>query len=161
MDYLRPKGVGMANTKKINFTPYGIAGVVLVLLLLLLYPKFAKNNGVMTSPTSTTSKVTVDNEFSNPATDNTMVADTAGKVFFLTVTAPQANSTVSSSAISVSGKTVPNAEIFVNEIDTKADAGGNFTVPYVLEEGENYIVVGANDDSGNYHEQEIMVTFES
>jgi len=49
------------------------------------------------------------------------------------------------------------ADVFVNEIDTKADASGNFRVSYSLELGDNYLIVGANDEFGNFKEYELMV----
>jgi len=75
----------------------------------------------------------------------------------LEITEPKENSTYNSSLIKVSGKTSANAEIYINDINTKADASGNFSVNYNLDEGENLLTIVANDSVGNYAEKEITV----
>jgi len=75
----------------------------------------------------------------------------------LEVIEPQENTTYSSSSIRVSGKTKAYAEVYVNDIETKADGAGNFFVDYKLDEGENLLTVVANDSLGNYVEKEIIV----
>jgi hypothetical protein len=77
----------------------------------------------------------------------------------LSVTSPLNNATVTSPALTVRGKTAPNAEVFVNDAETKADAGGNFFASITLDEGENPVVIVANDANGNSAEQDIMVTY--
>ncbi len=77
----------------------------------------------------------------------------------LTITAPQNNSTVTTASVQVAGKTVPNADVSVNDQDLKADAQGNFTATVGLDWGDNMIDVVANDAQGNSAEQEITVTF--
>lgn len=77
----------------------------------------------------------------------------------LDVVSPQNNSTVKDGAIIVSGKTLPNADVFVNDKELKADAYGNFSTSTVLDEGPNIVVVAANDAAGNISEREIAVTF--
>ena len=49
--------------------------------------------------------------------------------------------------------------MFVNESETKADSSGNFSATLTLDEGENYILVVANDSSGNYAEKEFTITY--
>lgn len=77
----------------------------------------------------------------------------------LTVTNPSGNVTVSSASLTVRGKTVAGAEVFVNDLETKADSTGNFSVMLTLDEGENYILVVANDINGNYAEKEYTITY--
>jgi hypothetical protein len=79
----------------------------------------------------------------------------------LTVNTPKNGSTVNSSLITVSGKTAPNAEVFINDVDTVADATGAFSVKIILEEGDNMIVVVANSPDGKFAEQEMTVTYTS
>lgn len=81
--------------------------------------------------------------------------------FTLSITSPTSDSTVTSPTITVKGKTAPSAEVFINEKDTVADANGNFFVMLTLDEGENLIIVTANDDEGNSAEKELVVTFEA
>jgi hypothetical protein len=76
----------------------------------------------------------------------------------LTITSPTDGTTVSSANFNVIGKTTPGSEVFVNDKETKADTGGNFSVNITVDEGENVIVVAANDPEGNYIEKEIKVT---
>lgn len=76
----------------------------------------------------------------------------------LTVISPRNGSTVTTNKVNVMGKTVANAEVFLNDVETKADLKGNFSAVVSLESGENYILIVANDEDGNYAEQEITVT---
>lgn len=78
----------------------------------------------------------------------------------LSVTSPANGSTVTSSTVAIKGKTAPKADVFVNELEGKADAGGNFSVTVTLEEGENYFVVLANDELGNAAEAELTVIYQ-
>ncbi|MBI5019028.1 hypothetical protein HZB58_02035 [Candidatus Gottesmanbacteria bacterium] len=77
----------------------------------------------------------------------------------LTVSSPTNNTTTSSESISVKGKTVAGAEVFVNDVETRADASGNFSVTITLDEGENYILIVVNDALGNYSEKELTVIY--
>lgn len=77
----------------------------------------------------------------------------------LVITAPKNNTTVSSPTITVKGKTVPKADVFVNEKETTADTTGNFSLSYTLEEGENSILVIANDADGNASEAELTIAY--
>lgn len=79
--------------------------------------------------------------------------------FPLTITQPLNKSIIINQNISVSGKTTPNAEVAINDVDTKADINGNFSVNLMLDEGENIISVIGNDENGNYKEKEITVTY--
>lgn len=79
----------------------------------------------------------------------------------LQITQPQPNTTVSNPTITVSGKTSPNADVFVNDKELKANATGNFTTTITLDEGENPIIVVANDADGNSAEQQILVTYQA
>lgn len=77
----------------------------------------------------------------------------------LTVSSPANNAVVKSATIVVRGKTSPNAEVFVNDEETKANSSGNFSVRLTLEEGENYILVVANDAQGKFSERELTITY--
>lgn len=77
----------------------------------------------------------------------------------LSISSPPNGATVTRSSLTVRGKTAANAEVFVNELETKADASGNFSISVTLDEGENYIIVMANDAAGNVAEAELTVTY--
>lgn len=77
----------------------------------------------------------------------------------LSIISPSGNSTVSNALLTVRGKTVPNAEVFVNDTEVRADSSGVFAAPVTLDEGENYILIVANDDIGNYSEKDLYVTY--
>lgn len=79
----------------------------------------------------------------------------------LTVSSPPPGATVKKSILTVSGKTAPRAEVMVNEAEIVANAKGNFSVNVTLDEGENVILVTANDAEGNFAEQELTVTYET
>jgi len=77
----------------------------------------------------------------------------------LTISSPAYGVTVTSAKLTVRGKTLPKAEVFVNDVETVADGSGNFSATLTLDEGENYIIVFANDDAGNAVEKELIVNY--
>jgi len=79
----------------------------------------------------------------------------------LTITDPTNNSTVTTPTLSIKGVTLPKADVFVNDSEVAADAQGKFTVQVTLDEGENTLVVTANDANGNFAEQDLTVTYNS
>ncbi len=106
-------------------------------------PAVSPNTQTLTSPQS-------------PTTPNTPAPV---DMISLTVNSPKNKETVSSATISVSGKTVPNADVSVNDKDLKADASGNFSTILTLDEGDNDIYIMASDESGNYSEWNGTVTY--
>ncbi|MDO8658931.1 MAG: hypothetical protein Q7K55_09405 [Candidatus Levybacteria bacterium] len=79
----------------------------------------------------------------------------------LSIIEPKNEFISSNSSILVKGNTVPNAEAFINGIELKADKNGNFLTVFSLYEGDNSILILANDESGNYSEKEITVNYQS
>ncbi len=79
----------------------------------------------------------------------------------LTIISPVNGSTVKIASVVVKGTTSQNAEVFVNETQTMADAKGNFSASLSLDEGDNIIVVTVNDANGNYSEKDITVIYDS
>lgn len=77
----------------------------------------------------------------------------------LKITSPKNNATVTSASLTVNGNTVANAEVFVNDSETVANANGDFSVTLTLEEGDNYILVIANNEQGYYSEQALTVIY--
>ncbi len=77
----------------------------------------------------------------------------------ISVSSPANGSEVTASNVMVAGKTSPNAEVFVNDASGKADANGYFSISVSLDEGDNVIIVAANDANGNSAEQEITVSY--
>lgn len=78
----------------------------------------------------------------------------------LQITSPSDKSVVTSPYITLRGKTVAQAEVFVNDKEIIADQDGNFSIALTLDEGENPIIAVANDQEGNAGETEISVTYE-
>ncbi|KKP61583.1 MAG: hypothetical protein UR56_C0009G0004 [Candidatus Roizmanbacteria bacterium GW2011_GWC2_34_23] len=89
------------------------------------------------------------------------VKKTINEKIFLQVDEPKNNITVNNPIINISGKTIPNAYIFINEQELKADANGRFESATTLEEGENYILIVVSDDLGNSAEKDILVNLET
>jgi len=75
----------------------------------------------------------------------------------LEITEPKENTLYKNPSIKIFGKTLPYAEVYINDIETKADESGNFFAFYTLDEGENLLTIVANDSLGNYAEKEITV----
>lgn len=83
------------------------------------------------------------------------------KEISLVVISPKNGDTLSSTNVTVTGKTAPNADVFVNDAEGKADMNGNFSITLGLDEGKNQITVSANDANGNAAEETIMVNISS
>jgi hypothetical protein len=77
----------------------------------------------------------------------------------LTIVSPTNGSSVTNAVITVQGKSSVNAEVFVNDKETVADAQGNFSTVLTLDEGDNTILIVANNADGSYSEQQITITY--
>ncbi len=78
----------------------------------------------------------------------------------LTVTSPTDGLIIKTSKLTVKGVTAASAEVFINDLESKADAGGNFSGTLTLDEGDNPISIIAVDENGNFAERELTVSFE-
>lgn len=135
----------------------GVVGLLIVLIFMWWYPRNTQKTA------QSTPAINLNNEFDQPIVSPEAVTTeekSAQAAFTFTVLSPETNTTVKTALITVTGKTVPQADIFVNDVDAKSDAKGNFSVSYALEEGENYIIIGANDSFGNFAEQELHIYYE-
>lgn len=81
------------------------------------------------------------------------------QTLFLNLIAPTGDITVILPVYTIVGKTVPNAEVFINDSALRANALGVFTYAFQLEMGENLISVSVNDVNGVYNEKEIIITY--
>lgn len=88
---------------------------------------------------------------------NVSLNEKQAQEFFLEINSPKDKQTFNQSSITVSGKTTKNSEVFVNDQETKSDDQGNFSLTYNLDEGENILMIIANDDNGNYLEKQLTV----
>lgn len=79
----------------------------------------------------------------------------------LVVSSPINGATVTTPSLVVKGTTAPKADVYVNDRDTVADAKGNFSIPILLDEGENFLMVTVVDPDGNTAEKEITVTYDA
>jgi len=84
-------------------------------------------------------------------------------VLLLEITQPIDGAQVSTSAVLVTGKTIPGAVVSVSIDDTveiaNVDQNGNFSVTVNLEEGPNLIEVIASDLQGNEKSSTIAVIY--
>ncbi len=92
--------------------------------------------------------------------ENTAMSPENSPAFLLEISEPTNNAVVSTALTSIKGKTMPSSALFINEIETVADAEGNFSVPFTLEQGENHMVIVANDAEGNHAEKELTVQYQ-
>ncbi len=80
---------------------------------------------------------------------------------FLEIYQPQNGITVNNSSLTIEGRTTAFASVFINEKELRADGVGRFSTVITLDEGENTIIIVANDEEGNYEEKEIKVVLET
>lgn len=90
-------------------------------------------------------------------------APTTAMALFLEITQPTDGAQVSTSAVLVTGKTIPDAVVSASVDDIVAiadvDQNGNFSVTVNLEEGPNLIEVVASDLQGNEKSSTIAVIY--
>jgi hypothetical protein len=109
--------------------------------------------------TTSSTQTTIPNVTSTQAPLET--GDINSNKISLTVVSPVNGATLNSTSVTLTGKTSPGADVFVNDQQTKADANGNFSFKLTLDEGQNGLVVTANDADGNVAEQDISVNVQS
>lgn len=118
------------------------------ILVIIVFSYYQKNNPAV-------------KKILNQPTDSIQKSTKESEKIFLQVGEPKNNITVNNPIINISGKTISNAFIFINEQELKADINGSFTTATTLEEGENEIIIVASDDLGNSIEKNIIVNLES
>jgi len=133
----------------IIFVTLVIAGAVVMTQKNSLSGMYNQDNKVVAKQIPPT--VTVD-----PA--SMVVSPTVTGEIPLSITSPQSGTTVSTPNVVISGKTSPNADVTINDSDTKADAQGNFSLSILLDQGDNIITITSVDPNGKYAEKEIKVT---
>jgi len=138
-----------------------VGGIILVIVFVLAVGFFVLVYPQMTAPV-TVAPVETPKTQTTPEKilPQTPTAPTAIEQIKLTLTSPADKATVTASALTISGETVPNADVIINELELKANTAGKFSGKLTLVEGENPIVITAVDANGNYVEKEISVTYE-
>jgi len=133
---------------------------LIVLVLVITYSYYQKNNLIQ-------NKIFNSKGVEITTSNTKIISPTSSKQkevsekIFLQVDEPKNNITVSNPIVNISGKTIPNAFVFINEQELKADTNGNFTSATTLDEGENEIIIVVSDDQGNSVEKDIIVNLES
>jgi hypothetical protein len=142
---------------------------IIVILLIILsvagtYYSQQKKAEVFTEPASMSSPTATPVISMPPKEEQQKVITKDEKthtVLTLTVTSPADKSTVMKPALVVKGKTSPKAEVFVNESEGVADGSGNFSLTITLDEGDNPVIVMANDADGNVAEKDMNITYDA
>ncbi len=127
----------------------------ILILIIVLFSYFQKNNPIVQNIID--SKKGLNKNSISKVNEPTPVLEK----IFLQVDEPKNNITVNYPIVNISGKTIANAYIFINEQELRADVNGNFASATTLEEGENYILIVASDDLGNSVEKDILVNLET
>ncbi len=151
----------MANTN------VNIVAVVLAVLLLMGGLTYALRQTPVNKSTTTNQSSLIPTSNPSATTNQTTTASSqpaaqepTTATLGLNIVEPKNGAVVSNSNLKVSGKTAPNAEVFVNDKELRADSTGNFSITVALDEGDNSIIISANDDNGNFSEQELTITYE-
>jgi len=138
---------------------YFLLTLLIIFGFLVVYSRqMKKTTPTESGQTIPTQSITINQSETTQTTETTT---NISEGLTLEVNLPVNNSTVNTVSTLVKGKTSPNVEVFINEKEIKADSNGEFSTTVVLEEGENYIIVSANDEQGNYAEKEVMVNLET
>ena len=138
-----------------------LIGIVLILLGTLAYLVFLIKGQKISylNRAFETKKISQPNQLNQTSVEqsNILKDNSILQGITLEIVEPKAEAIYNSSPIKVAGKTSANAEVYINDIETKANASGNFSVNYNLDEGENLLTIVANDQAGNYAEKEMTV----
>lgn len=128
--------------------------IILILVGIFIYLQMSKN-GSLLAPTSKIKEMPEQTVVENVEEIKSL------EDFTLEILEPS-NGTqiVNKAGLTVRGKTVPNADLFIADQETRADPEGNFEASVKLDEGENTIVILANNDTGDYAEKTIHITLE-
>jgi hypothetical protein len=137
---------------------YVVIGIVAVAVLILVYLFITK--GYSGKGTTTLPYVQTTAPGASPVASQEAGTVTSDKIS-LTITSPKDGDALDSTNVTVKGKTSPNADVFVNDQEGKADSNGNFSISIGLDEGSDLIVVSANDSDGNAAQEELTVTIAS
>jgi nitrogen fixation protein FixH len=123
----------------------------------------ASKQNVQKQEEANKASIRITNEPENTTEKTTSIVTEAEEVreINLVISQPSNNIEVATPTMTVSGKTVPNADVSVNDMELRADIQGNFSAQITLDEGENVINVVANASDGRYAEREIVVTLNS
>jgi hypothetical protein len=97
--------------------------------------------------------------FSPTKTQTTL--DKAVDKIDLTISSPEDGAVVKTGKLTITGKTVPGAEVFCNDVEAIANINGGFSLKVDLEEGENTLIILANSPTGEFTQKEITVNLVS
>lgn len=138
-------------------------GILIIVILVVVYSIFQKKNPVTNKVLNAPNEETKQPSGMpvNQPTSGLLQPQKDSQAIFLEVAQPINNSMVANTIASLTGRTIPNASVFVNDQELKADANGNFSTSVTLDEGQNDIYVVAADDLGNSVEKDIIVNIES
>jgi bacillopeptidase F len=78
----------------------------------------------------------------------------------LSVTSPSDGETVSKESVTVSGKTDENVSVRINNFPVVVSSDGSFRRSMILKEGDNTLVIVAEDIAGNTEQIELKVRYE-
>ncbi len=132
-----------------------LPGLLIFLLIVIIFSYFQKNNPKIKT------MIDLRNAGTIQPTDSIKKIINEQEKIFLQIDEPKNNITVNNPIINITGKTIANGFVFINEQELKADINGKFTTGTTLEEGENYILIVASDDFGNSAEKDILVNLET
>ncbi len=130
--------------------------ILLILLTGLVTLSTKKNSSKINNPNTVISPTNTDNQGVNGETLSPQIQQEIS----LNILFPVNGQVINSDQITVKGTSVPNAEVNINDIQVIADTQGNFSATVKLDEGENTIIIVANDEKGNTAEQEITITYQ-
>ncbi len=138
-------------------------GMVLAIFVVIAFKSSESSRSGMSTQPSTVNQA-ADYPPKAQDTSSVVVAEDSthksSEPIFLTIIEPQTNTHVTTANINVKGKTLPDAEVFVNDKSLISDKKGGFEVPMVLDAGENEINIMAHDSNGDFKEANLIITYD-
>lgn len=136
-----------------------LLAVIIIYLAYFFYSYYQKDNSFRQLPYKT-KKENILNKKAEPSPSSSLLnqfGQNFSQNLSLEIETPQDKAVVNSKTILIKGKTAPLADVFINEKETKSDNQGSFSLNYSLDEGENELIITANDSNGNYAEKVLTV----
>ncbi len=133
----------------------GLTSLALILILLVACAEKANPSPASSPTTPRNTPVTSTNPIATGTPTPTPVVVLGAS--FLEVVAPQNESVVSASSVTVQGRTAADAVVSVNGQAVDVDASGNFKVTISLDQGPNAIEIIASDFHGKQESRVISV----
>jgi len=146
----------------IFFIILAVGGLIIFLLIRKDKNIFPEENSTQQRTGTANNEANIELSPTDMAVNGSSTGDISNQGLTIVINEPADKVTVSSEKLTIKGTvSTPSAEVFINDNEIKTDAAGNFFTEVSLDEGENEIIIIANDEQGNYAEKTLTVNLQA